>query len=146
MKAALHFTCSVCHRLQIPRPVAPARLCEHWKEFADCVAIDLFELTDVHGTRATFINCLDMASRFQIVARVQSKHPPTVFQAFMHHWCMWAGPPVTILTDLGGEFCREFSSELELMNTRVCHTAGVAPTQNAPAELAAGLWNSTRDA
>ena len=100
VKAALHFTCSVCHRLQIPRPVAPARLREHWKEFADCVAIDLLELTDVNGTRATFINCLDMASRFQIVSRVQSKHPLTVFQAFMHHWCMWAGPPVTILTDL----------------------------------------------
>ena len=55
-------------------------------------------------------------------------------------WCSWAGPPESVLTNLGGVFQREFSKEFELMNCRIMHTAAVTPTQNAPCELAGGLW------
>jgi len=134
--AAQSYRRSVCSRLRGPSPALPARL-NPYREFGDCVALDLFELADYNGYRQLFLNCVDLATRFQIVAAVESRSPSVVFHGFMQNWCRWAGPPNSVLTDLGGEFMREFGQEIELMGTRF---RGVSPTQNAPTERRGGAW------
>ena len=106
VKACLEHRCSVCRRLREPKPAPAATFRDKWKEFGDCVAIDLFQLADTLGNTKTFVNAVDMASRFQIVAPCESKHPRVVFATFMGVWCCWAGLPKAVLSDRGGEFPR----------------------------------------
>ena len=90
VNACLEHRCSVCRRLREPKPAPAASFRDKWKEFGDCVAIDLFQLADTLGNTKTFVNAVDMASRFQIVAPCESKHPRVVFATFMGVWCCWA--------------------------------------------------------
>jgi hypothetical protein len=100
----------------------------------------LFQLADTLGNTKTFVNAVDMASRFQIVAPCESKHPRVVFATFMGTWCCWAGLPKAVLSDRGGEFNKEFSEELEAMNVELLNSAAISPTQNAVCERAGGAW------
>ena len=52
----------------------------------------------------------------------------------------WAGPPRASIADLGGEFEREFRSELESMGTELVATAALSPTQNSVCERHGGEW------
>ena len=140
IKACLEHRCSVCRRLREPKPAPAASFRDKWKEFGDCVAIDLFQLADTLGNTKTFVNAVDMASRFQIVATCESKHPRVVFATFMGVWCSWAGLPKAVLSDRGGEFNKEFSEELEAMNVELISSAAISPTQNAVCERAGGAW------
>ena len=69
--------CPVCQRLREPSNPAhlPGRI-RRYKDFGECVAIDLFELADIRGERRGFLNCLDMASGFQIVTPLPGLSPP----------------------------------------------------------------------
>ncbi len=80
------------------------------------MAIDLFTLADTQGNSRTFFNAMDMASKFQIVAPCESKHPRVVFATFLGVCCSWARLPKAVLSDREGEFHKEFSEELEAMN------------------------------
>ena len=137
----MNFKCPTCQRIKEPINAAnlPGKLRRH-KDFSDCVAVDLFELADVRGNRKTFLNCLDLASRFQLVVPVDSKHPAVVWQRFLESWVSWAGPPHEMLCDMGGEFKREFASEVESMGIQYRTTAAISPTQNAACERAGGAW------
>ena len=86
IKACLEHRCPSCRRLREPKPTAAASFRDKWKEFGDCVAIDLFSLADTQGNAKTFINAVDMASKFQIVAPCESKHPRVVFATYLGVW------------------------------------------------------------
>ena len=114
------------------------------------VAIDLFQLADTLGNTKTFVNAVDMASRFQIVAPCESKHPRVVFATFMGVWCCWAGLPKAVLSDRGGEFNKEFSEELEAMNVELLNSAAIprrTPSASEPADLGSFMqvpcWTSS---
>ncbi|CAE8601098.1 unnamed protein product [Polarella glacialis] len=140
VKAALKFTCSSCQRIAEPKPDLPAQLRQRWRKFGDAVAVDLLMLADWNKQPRTFLNILDMASRYQVVAPVASKEPKVVFSAFLRAWLIPLGIPQLVLSDRGGEFNREFSEQLELMGSRVVTTAALSPTQNAPCERAGGFF------
>ena len=66
IKTALKTVCTICYRLREPSSIPPASL-RKWKEFGECVAIDLFSLGDSGCGSASFLNMLDMASRYNVV-------------------------------------------------------------------------------
>ncbi|CAE8719458.1 unnamed protein product [Polarella glacialis] len=139
IKTALDFQCPVCKRIAEPKPT-PSRSLRRWQNFGDCVAVDLFSLADCHGHSLTFLNAIDMASRYQVVTFVPSKSPLVIYKAFMKTWVTPFGVPKAVLTDLGGEFNREFSQELSDLGSQMLTSAAISPTQNAVAERAGGLW------
>ncbi|CAE8634312.1 unnamed protein product, partial [Polarella glacialis] len=139
IKTALDFQCPVCKRIAEPKPI-PSRSLRRWQNFGDCIAVDLFSLADCHGQSLTFLNAIDMASRYQVVTFVPSKLPLVIYKAFKKTWVTPFGVPKAVLTDLGGEFNREFSQELSDLGSQMLTSAAISPTQNAVAERAGGLW------
>ena len=103
-------------------------------------AMKIWERAYTYQIAKTFINAVDMASKFQIVAPCESKHPRVVFATYLGVWCSWAGLPKAVLSDRGGEFHKEFSEELEAMNVQLLQAAVKSPTQNAACERAGGAW------
>ena len=71
----------MCDRLQTPNNPAhmPGGIREA-KDFGDTVAIDLFSLADCFGQVQSFLNIVDLASAFQIVVTIASKHPNHVYE------------------------------------------------------------------
>ena len=89
-----------------------------------------------------FLNAVDKASGYQLVAPVDNKRPDIILHAFMQLWIIPLGVPHIILSDNGGEFDAEFSEELESMGARVLRKASYAPTQNATCERRGGAWKA----
>ena len=126
VKAALAFRCPVCYRLQDPRPTAAAKI-RQWKRFGDAVAVDLFQLADCKGHTRDFLNMLDMASTYQLVALLRDKSARQSWDVFMQTWVTPLGVPACVISDQGGEFQKEFADGLESLGTRVCTTAAWSP-------------------
>ena len=63
------------------------------REFGDTAAIDLFVLADYDGNQLSFINILDFASTFGVVAVIPSKRPKIVWKHFFEHWITPFGVP-----------------------------------------------------
>ena len=101
IKACLQYRCPVCERLREPQPTSKSKI-SPYTEFGQCVAVDLFTLLDIAGKAKTFINAVDMASVYQMVGAVDSKHPRIVFARFCEVWLSWAGCPEAVMTDMGG--------------------------------------------
>ena len=92
--SALAHKCPVCDRLKSPsNPLSVPGSLEGAREFNKVLAIDLFSLGDCFAEQGTFLNCVDMASGYQIVTPVKSKHPLEIWKALMASWLSWAGPP-----------------------------------------------------
>ena len=115
VRAALQLRCDVCESQQQPGPHLPARLRTD-REFGDTAAIDLFVLADYEGNQLSFVNILDLASTFGVVAMIPSKHPKIVWDHFFKHWITPFGVPRRLIYDQGGEFEREFGQELEVFD------------------------------
>jgi len=106
------------------------------------VCVDLFNLADLRGNNQMFLNAVDKASGYQLVAPVDNKRPDIILHAFMQLWVIPLGVPHNILSDNGGEFDAEFSEELESMGARILRSASYAPTQNATCERRGGAWKA----
>ena len=92
IKTALKTGCTICNRLREPSSIPPASL-RKWKEFGECVAIDLSSLGDSGGEPSTFFNMLNMASCYNVVFPISDKNPITVFYGFLMGCCMTLGIP-----------------------------------------------------
>ena len=112
IRTAMKLYCAVCNRLKEPSAI-PAASLRKWKEFGECVAIDLFMLGDCGAESATFLNMVDMASRYQVVFPIADKNPITVFYGFLMGWCMTLGIPANTRFDVGGEFEAAFAEMAE---------------------------------
>ena len=130
VRAALQLRCDVCESQQHPGPQLPAD-----REFGDTAAIDLFLLADYEGNQLSFINILDLASTFGVVAMIPSKHPKVVWDHFFKHWITPFGVPRRLIFDQGGEF--ELGQELEDLGCEPVPT--VTPQQNAVCERHGGI-------
>ena len=131
---ALQHECPTCRRLAEPRAALPVALHAKSKEFGDMVAMDTFTFSDARGTTKIFLNVVDIATRFGIVAEVETRHPVNIWSTFLASWASWAGFPRAFLVDGGGEFEREFRQEAEALPARVYTTAPYAPQQNGVTE------------
>ncbi len=126
VKAALAYRCPVCYRLQEPRPTAAAKL-RRWRHFGDAVAVDLFQLADCKGHTRDFLNMLDLASNYQLVALMQNKTANETLDVFLRSWVTPLGVPACIISDQGGEFQKQFADGLESFGTKICTTAAFSP-------------------
>ena len=141
VRAALQLRCDVCESQQHPGPHLPVRLRTD-REFGDTAAIDLFVLADYQGNQLSFINILDLASTFGVVAMIPSKHPKIVWDHFFKHWITPFGVPRRLIYDQGGEFEREFGQELEDLGCEPMPTAAITPQQNEVCERHGGIWKT----
>ena len=99
------------------------------------VGVDLKEVQDANGERHTFLNILDVATRYSMFLHVEDKSSQVVADAFVHDWVSWAGTPAQIIHDQGGEFFFRKSSVLLKRLGTVAHvTATEAPWQNGMVE------------
>ena len=98
------------------------------------VGVDLKEVHDANGERHVFLNILDVATRYSIFVRVDSKSSQEIAESFVQIWTQWAGVPEQIIHDQGGEFFRHFGEMLKKLGIG-CHiTATEAPWQNGMVE------------
>ena len=141
VRAALQLRCDVCESQQHPGPHLPARLRTD-REFGDTAAIDLFVLADYEGNQLRFINILDLASTFGVVAMIPSKHPTIVWDHFSNTGSLLLAYPRRWIYDQGGEFEREFGQELEDLGCEPMPTAAITPQQNAVCERHGGIWKT----
>ena len=56
------------------------------KNFNDHVAVDLFWVKDVIGAKYIMLNIVDVATKFQVVTPVKSKHPLDVMNGLERAW------------------------------------------------------------
>jgi hypothetical protein len=122
--------------------VNPAKLNDKFNNFADLVCVDLFTLADIDGKNQSFLNCVDKASGYQLVAPVIGKRPDEVFQVFNRTWLIPFGIPHHVLSDNGGEFDREFADLTESLGSTILRSASYAPTQNGTTERRGGAWKA----
>ena len=101
IEAAKLLDCDVCKRMSQPSTRRPSMLSKA-TEFGDHVAVDLFVLDDINRESFTFLNVIDIATRFQVVTVCRSKRPDDVWGAFENCWLSWAGPPDKLTADQGG--------------------------------------------
>ncbi|CAK0878068.1 unnamed protein product, partial [Prorocentrum cordatum] len=82
------------------------------------------------------------------VARLQCRatRPIASRTTPLTRWMSWAGPPQASIADLGGEFEREFRSELEGMGAELIAAAALGPTQNIVCERRGGEWKYIAEA
>ena len=90
IQAALKVRCTVCERLTEPSPDLAASL-TRWKEFGQCVALDLFMFCRHHWASGLFLNMLDMDSHYQVFFLMADKNVCMVFFGFLVSWCLTLG-------------------------------------------------------
>ena len=142
VREATKYQCSVCARLKSPGPPLPHNLRGGVKNFGDLVAMDTFTLADCRGNIKLFLNVIDVASRFGLTLELASHKPEVVWDTFMAGWTNWAGFPISLLVDGGGEFEGGFREAAELVPIEVRTTAGETPQQNGICERRGGVWKS----
>ena len=99
------------------------------------------------GELGFFLNVVDKASGYQLVAPIRSKRPDEIMRVLSRTWLIPFGFPSATPSDNGGEFDAEFAEQCEgLGSTLVLRGASYAPTQNAVAERAGGAWKASAKA
>ena len=129
-----HWKCPVCARRQRPGPAPTAGSHDKPSEFNCLVGVDLKEVLDADGTAHTYLNILDIATRFSCLVRVESKASQVVAQAFVDYWISWAGIPEKVIHDQGGEFIRYVANMLQAFGANPTVIATEAPWQNGLVE------------
>ena len=96
--------------------------------------MDLEEVHDAEGKPFIFLNVLDIATRFSAFILVPHKSSAKVVSRFLKRWVSFAGVPVQIVHDQGGEFFGEFARKLQQLGIQVIVTPTEAPWQNSIVE------------
>jgi hypothetical protein len=126
--------CPTCLRRERPGPVPNVGLRPKAQEFNVLVGVDLKECLDVDGTRHTYLNVLDVATRYSVFLLVPTKSSDVVAQTFMDGWVAWAGIPQQIVHDQGGEFFKHFAEMLRKLGIEPHITSTESPWQNGLVE------------
>ena len=134
-----HWQCPVCLRRAAPAPVVQASGRDRPQEFNMLVGVDLKEVQDAEGERHTFLNILDVATRYSVFVRVSNKSSAGVAKKFMKHWVGWAGAPTQIVHDQGGEFFKDFAAQMRRLGLNPRVTPTEAPWQNGMVERHGGV-------
>ena len=121
--------CSVCQECKRPKPRRPVSI-PRARAFWDVVHGDLVQIPDATGQKYWLLNLCDAAFGFQICGRVRDKTSAAAIETYTTMWLNWAGPPVTMVLDLGPEFASEEFTNFVESQSRVHHVPVEAPWQN----------------
>ena len=143
IKAAGLMACDSCGesiRRKRPRPV---RLPNQY-EFNRHLLLDTMYAKDSRGVTFGFINILDDATGFQVVACVGEVQGPPASRAVLRHfttsWSSWAGLPHSIQVDRGKEFMAIFADHLRQFGVEQEVMPLEAPWKGGKCEKAGDLW------
>ena len=82
----------------------------------------------------------DSFSKYIVTVPLPDKTTKTVAEAFFQNWVLKFSPPISVLSDRGGEFNSDLFRQLNtLLGTEVYKTAGMHPASNSQCER----WNRT---
>ena len=123
-------TCLKCVRPQAHRVVKPAALLD----FGDAVALDIIYIDTVESKGNLALNMVDVASSYQVVVPLESRHADVVTDTFYKHWVSWAGTPFKIVLDLDTGFQDSFWKITAGDGIAMKSAAGQAHWQNGVAE------------
>ena len=139
LRGARCLKCAACEKNSRPRShqiAKPASMLD----FNEAVAIDIlfFDTCDKKGHMG--LNMVDLASGYQVVEPLPSRHAPVVYQTFMRAWVNWAGVPERLVLDLDTSFQDAFWELTSDQNIAMRAAAGQAHWQNGIAERYGGTW------
>ena len=142
--AAQHFRCQSCdevksdERPRTTRPMNPA----HQIRFNDELAVDVFEIVDVKGSRHSILSMVDMATHYHVAVRVCPGGTPSskvCAEAINNSWLSWAGAPRAFVCDQGVHNRGRVAAMLQSQGTEIRRTGARAPHQLGTAERHGGM-------
>ena len=131
-------SCDFC--LKQKRHVSiPKTAAVYTQDFNELVCVDLKEINGI-----ITLQIIDSLTRFALGGVVKNKSGPVVTNCFIVTWIGIFGPPLKLLSDVGGEFVgmEEFNAMCELFNIDHRTTAGFSPFSNGTVERHNGLVES----
>ena len=143
IRAAGLLWCDACgESIRRKRP-KPVRLPNRY-EFNRHLMLDTFYAKDVTGDTYGFLNIVDDATNFQVVACFGTITGPPASRAVLRHfttsWTSWAGLPHSIQVDRGKEFMALFADHLKQFGVEQEVMPLEAPWKGGRCEKAGDLW------
>ena len=143
IKAAGLLACDACGESIRRRRPRPVRLPNKY-EFNRHVLIDTMYAKDVRGTTMAFLNLIDDATGFQVVACLGELGGPPASRAVLRHftssWSSWAGLPHSLQVDRGKEYMAIFADYLKQFGVEQEVMPLEAPWKGGKCEKAGHLW------
>ena len=99
---AKDYLCPSCVERTPPGKTTPGNLKEP-TEFNEQISLDGFIWSNSHGISVYVLHIIDEATRFHLGSRT-SRDSTQTMKTLNQTWIQWAGPPVRIAHDQGGEF------------------------------------------
>ena len=134
-------TCARCARPQAHRVAKPTALLD----FNEAVAMDILYLDTQESKGHLALNMVDMASNYQVVVPLESRHATVVSETFYKFWVSWAGVPSKLVLDLDTSFRDSFWELTSGDGIAMRCAAGQAHWQNGIAERYGSSWKTTWD-
>ena len=122
--------CQVCI-LSKKAPLKPCVTTPLASEFNEVVCMDL---KFIDG-KFLILHLIDTATRYSLAGIVNTKKAPEIVELVYEMWIRYFGPPVTFMSDNGGEFSNELYQELCMtLNIIDAKTAAHSPFSNGIVE------------
>ena len=141
VRAAEQLVCKTCEKHRRPRPARVAQP-QAALDFNQVVAVDIIWLDTCESTALPALNCVDMASTYQVVLPLPGISSAEVGSAFIDGWVSWAGAPRHLLADLDSAFKDKFLELLDQRCTVIRCSAGQAHWQNGLCERHGASWKA----
>ena len=105
--------CPLCAQRQAPRALNPTTAPYRPNTFNSMIGCDVKAIYDADGTKFEALNIVDLATGFQILAVLDGPSSTECAEKLWLWWVLWAGPPKTIVCDLGTSFRTAFQMMVE---------------------------------
>lgn len=104
--------------------------------FNEVVAMDLKVIND----EVTLLHMVDTVTRYSVAARVTSKEAQEILDKVFKHWISIFGPPLTFISDNGGEFVNDcFNQACSILNIKIQTSPAYSPWCNGIVERHNGI-------
>ena len=132
--ASKEFKCDVCESKSNPKPARPAAIPRSYQP-NKVIGVDITFIPQVGGGGVIpILNILDWGTNYQMMEKLESKHPQEVWEVLRNVWFRIFGAPEVIVTDQGKEFSQAFQVEAAKVGILVHQTAARAPWQQGRTE------------
>ena len=117
--------CPQCSEREAPGATPSTTAPYRPRTFNLMVGCDMKVVHDHQGQQYYALNIVDFATTFQVMAMLDGCSAEECAEKFWLWWVVWAGPPKTLVTDMGTSFLAAFLTLAE----RYSATSKVVPTE-----------------
>ena len=117
--------CPQCSEREAPGATPSTTAPYRPRTFNLMVGCDMKVVHDHQGRQYYALNIVDFATTFQVMAMLDGCSAEECAEKFWLWWVVWAGPPKTLVTDMGTSFLAAFLTLAE----RYSATSKVVPTE-----------------